>query len=1361
MENRLIHTECPRCSKSFELDASLVGKKGKCDSCETKFIIEESVVIDEAVVDTRPVSPAKSSGGASWVAIALLLATGAGAYFYLSTDTTIREGAVVNGEVSQSLVAESEGSVKDVTAEGGAPVVDEPLKEVFPVVENFENVDIRAYRKLYPAVFAGWTPSRADQANEARNVGDYLGPLGVRVRPHSQFYQGRAAFAAIVPESIRTADGKLGLPAAEVVQIAPGSPSEGHLQLGDLIVGVEGEMLKSGDDYRPEWKFMHKNSRMLQLMMGEMIDKAQGRGDIKLTVLRYPKEKKEHFSRDLKLAGGRVSTERIAVNAGDEIRLIVETNGSSDHDHFAWLSPKLRGSKGELSLADEAKIKPVSAKTGWGKVSYGKNLSGNALSEAGIGVHGYSELVFVVPEGYDSFETAMQVTHGRADLKARVVVAKAQQRLPVVRKELWSGKAGNKNVGVQEFDIELPSDGLVTLESDSFDGKLGGDGTVWLDVVVEGDYGTKSLFEMPSVVLRAGYGRARISTEEPLKIKDIEYKQSLNLHAHGVATWKIPKGTKKIKGLFAAISHGTVQPKVFYTNSALPLTGLHKEKLVELRYPIGKTGSFSATYPKNCPKTDQTVKRQTEWLAVQQRENGSWPRLAGYTKDGWDTSWCALALMSSGDSKYDSQVRKAAYYIAYDSLPSDWIAERAMRLIFLGEYYLRTKDSKIVAGIQMAYQQVIACCKTDYMSGHKVNGFGYGIAGQHYGTGHLALALAVAKQTPIAFDRELVGGVIRHAGEVCMNGTYAYGRGRKMARSDKRDYSGGNAMSGPGLLGVQIGGGHKSAVRESVERMEASIGDGDNSHASSSLAFIFSSLALSTADEDVFLKHMQNFKYKMTIDDNWDGGFHKSHFPLDFQGGENVTANNIRSAGSILVLNSLKRNLSITGKKELWSKDSIETVAVSEWGGQVHSYYLRNWCIVNEMLGSQAPSELKAGIKMMHELPRTLELVPETRKLVNKYAPTMIDEILSNKSLSGTKRAYAIELLVGLDFKIYTSQKEGKQQVDLAVHLPLQQLNWLDGKKEEMYEKSLFPLEAKVEVAAFNLSEMIEFNVDSLKGVNHKEGVRKFKATKPLKDANKTEFPGAARITFKLGGKEVTYKRPMKFNSELSFSNDSNLRLISLKLKMAPRAIFQSQPLVISGIAFDCMFPKERMLEVVAAEDGAAINVHEGDDVTALISSDSFICGWVYELKFDKLSQVKIIKAKGHEVTEGSIEGDIEALYDFKSETSVKFKGAMIYDFGADVELNGLDAATGSHLNLKVWYQKDGEWVPVVWDSYSPHTNYGPTFPATKARLWKVQTYGNRSVAFKTLRFYFNSNMLKKHAKFPQMSDSKFAPEAR
>lgn len=1277
----------------------MAGRKGRCDNCDTKFLIEETIIeplpAAAPAPDWKPSrTPIKKNSNTPLVLLCLVLVLGAGGYWAFTPmqepgepsrvaknapsdlaenpTTSAKPAPPVSEKAAVEEIApldsapdegEGEGDlVKNASAEKTIEKIEEPeerpnaqetaeatpikeapvavipaevapvvpsLQESFPVRTEFSHVDIREYQDTYPDVFQGWMPNEVSQADEAKAWGSYLGPLGIRVRSHASQLQGRAAFAAIVPVAIQTAEGELGIPAAEVVQIAPGSPSENHLQLGDLIIGIEGEMLKSGNQYRPDWKFMHKDARELQLMLGEKIDQGQARGDIRLTVLRFPE-------------------------------------GASEH-------------------------------------------------------------------------------------------------LPVFKKELWSGTGGSESVGLQKFDIEVPAGGYITLETNQFDGNIHGDGAVWLDVTLEGDYGRKKLLEMAPDSAHAGYGRPEFITDKTFSHKGKTYQQALNLHANGEAKWLLPEGTKRIKGSFAALSYGQVQPKVHYTNEALPLSGTHKEHIVELRFPIGKTGSFSNTYPKNCPKTEQMVSRHTEWLAAQQREDGSWPRLRGYTRDGWDTSWCALALMSSGDSKYDEQVKKAAYRIAYADAPSEWTAERAMRLIFLSEYYLRTKDEKIVAGIQAAYYQLLDCAKTDYMAGHKVNGFGYGIAGQHYGTGHLALGLALASRTPITTSKGLVSNIIRHAGEVLVNGTYAYGRGRRMARDYSREHSGGNAMSGSGMLGVQIGGGHLSAVKEHIERIDASIGDGDNSHATSSLAFIFSSLAIATSDESVFLKHMQNFRYKMTIDDNWDGGFLKSAFPLDLASGEGVTSNTIRTAGYILVLNGLKKNLAITGKTEHWNKNYIPTVAVSEWGGQVHSYYLRNWALAKEILGNRAPKELDQGIRAMYSLPRTLELVPKSREIVLRSAPTIIQRINSLGNLSKTDRAYAIELVSGLDFKIYTEKKGNEQEIKLHINQPLHQLNWLDEDKEEMFKRSPFPLRAKVEITADNIADIVSFETDGTKDFNLDEGTRNFSVTKPLKDSAIEEFEGVAKITFKIGNTAVSYDRPLKFNTEFAHSNHYNLRRLQLKLRRAPRAYFQSQPLMIAGIPFDCMYPKEMMLEVQGPADGSAVNLHEGDEVLVDLASENFICAWVHSIEYETPTQVSIIKAQSQKSIIGKLNGNKNHLYDFDLSTSCELvsansKSVIEYDFGRDVTLNGLDAAFGGNCFIRVWYRDRDAWVPLVWDNYSVNTGHHPVFPDTSARVWRLEIQHGGNMQFQTLRFYHNPNMQLKHARLPQMDSAKFIP---
>lgn len=1376
--NDQITTTCPNCEKSFEVSASNLGNKGRCDQCQTKFIIHESTPKQPSPAP-KSTPPSKKSSSNSQLTVALILACAIGGYIAY-TKTIPTEKSSTSAPQTQPTPTEIPDSKptpqgKSITKVEQTTPTKPPIKPQpqvaqksstftpFPVKTQFSKIDIGQYFKTYPDVHQGWMPDTADKADEAKTWGNHYGPLGIRTRSHAPQLQARAAFAANVPRSIQNHQGGLGLTASEVIAIAPGSPAENHLQIGDLIIGIEGEMLQSGNQYRPDWKFMHKDARELQLMFGEKIDQAQDRGDIKLSVLRYAADSKPHLSRDLKFADGTIATQKIPVNSGDEIQLIVDPKSNNESDHLAWINPTLTGKKGTLNLADTSKINPTQASTGWGKVTYGKDLDGNDLGANSIAVHAPSTLTFTVPQGYDTFETSLKVTKNEANLNVKINIASQPQPLPITQKELWAGIGGNQSVPPQTFDVEIPTDGYITLESGQFDDNIHGDGTAWLNVTIEGEYGTKNLFERTPESMTAGYGRPELSTDKPFTFKEITYNQSLNLHAHGTAKWKIPAGTKRIKGTFAAISYGAVQPKIYITNLALPLTGIHKDKVVELQFPIGKTGSFSNTYPKDCPKTDLTVQRQTNWLAAQQLENGSWSRLRGYTGDGWDTAWCALALMSNGEAKYNEPVRKAAYYLAYENAPSEWTAERAMRLILLSEYYLRTQDEKIIPGIQAAYFQLLDCCKTDNMAGHKVNGFGYGIAGQHYGTGHLALAMALASRTPITIDTNKVNAIIQHAGVVCVNGTYAYGRGRRQARDNSRSHSGGNAMSGPAVLGIQIGGGHTSSVKEHTERIEASIGDGDNSHATSTLAFIFSSLAIAAADEDVFLKHMQNFKYKMTIDDNWEGGFLKSAFPLDFQGGESVTSSWIRSAGSILVLNALKHKLAITGKKELWNQQPITTTPPSEWGTQIHSYYLRNWCLAKELLGNKAPRQLDQSIRLLNALPRTIQLVPETQALVTKFAPQLIKLIANNRSLNPTQRAYAIELICGLDFKIYTKKSDNNQTVELEINQPFHQLNWLDQDKAQAFNQSPLPLQTKVEINSPNLTENILFETNTTEGFNLDLGTKKLSTTKPLKKPTLENFEGSAKITFKIGETSINYTRPLKFNTEFSHSSNYNLRRLKLKLKVAPRAYFQSQPLIIAGIPFDCMYPAERMLNVTYPTKETAINIHEGDEVIVDLASENFICPWVHTMEFKKDTQVTALKPQSITPIIGKIEGNSDNLLDLNQQTECNFIGQnsktiLEYDFGQEVTANGLDANYAGNTFMRIWVKKQDTWIPLVWDNYSVSTGQHPTFPDTKARLWRIEIQPGARKTFQSLRLYHNPHTFAPRKPLPQQTSKTVIP---
>lgn len=243
----------------------------------------------------------------------------------------------------------------------------------------------------------------------------------------------------------------------------------------------------------------------------------------------------------------------------------------------------------------------------------------------------------------------------------------------------------------------------------------------------------------------------------------------------------------------------------------------------------------------------------------------------------------------------------------------------------------------------------------------------------------------------------------------------------------------------------------------------------------------------------------------------------------------------------------------------------------------------------------------------------------------------------------------------------------------------------------------------------------------------------------------------------------MAYERPLKFNTEFAHSNNYNLRRMKLRLRMAPRAYFQSQPLVISGIPFDCMYPAERMLEVAGPANGDDVNIHEGDKVTVDLASENFICPWVHSLEFSEASQVDIFKPRIQKSIRGSIIGNSNHFHDFDHSTSCELvseesKSIIEYDFGKDVTLNGLDANYDGSCFIRVWYKAEETWIPLVWDNYSVNTSHHPTFPDTTASVWRLEIQHENKINFQTLRFYHNRHLISKRGSLPQSNHPKCLP---
>ena len=120
-----------------------------------------------------------------------------------------------------------------------------------------------------------------------------------------------------------------------------------------------------------------------------------------------------------------------------------------------------------------------------------------------------------------------------------------------------------------------------------------------------------------------------------------------------------------------------------------------QQKEAVFRLPV--IGSFTATFPYNDPKSDRVLAGACDWLAAHQRPSGRWEA----DGDGYVTvsSYAALALLASGDPKYEPNLRAAADALLKTSLDpatDTLIGWKYNHLAwFLSEYYLQTRDPAI------------------------------------------------------------------------------------------------------------------------------------------------------------------------------------------------------------------------------------------------------------------------------------------------------------------------------------------------------------------------------------------------------------------------------------------------------------------------------------------------------------------------------------------------------------------------------------------------------------------------------------------------------------------------------------------
>jgi Family of unknown function (DUF6288) len=181
-------------------------------------------------------------------------------------------------------------------------------------------------------------------------------------------------------------------------------------------------------------------------------------------------------------------------------------------------------------------------------------------------------------------------------------------------------------------------------------------------------------------------------------------------------------------------------------------------------------GSYSPTFPQNCPKSALILSELLTYLRQTQNAAGYWEGLGGHENH----VFAGLALLSDGSAASMTAAGKLANYYKNETngpIPADGLNnwKYIAAAIYLSEYYHKTNDATVLTKLNSIYGYLLASQYTNVSQivpgafGSDPTIFGFGGWGHNPGfegygpicmtTGQGALALALMKRVGVNVDR--------------------------------------------------------------------------------------------------------------------------------------------------------------------------------------------------------------------------------------------------------------------------------------------------------------------------------------------------------------------------------------------------------------------------------------------------------------------------------------------------------------------------------------------------------------------------------------------------------------------------------
>ncbi len=478
----------------------------------------------------------------------------------------------------------------------------------------------------------------------------------------------------------------------------------------------------------------------------------------------------------------------------------------------------------------------------------------------------------------------------------------------------------------------------------------------------------------------------------------------------------IPAGKWQLSGTLTAKRSASVKIE---TLPYVELPHVFDKYTKEIELKIPKIGSFGSSFDPNGEKAQNYSQMLAHRIATQQNEDGSWSAKS-YGTPAFYTAMCGIGLLSTNDPQYSSHIRKAAYYVANG--PWDkWTYTYGLRLTFLGEYYLRTKDKGILPGLKTHLAESRQYILADYTAGHGSNP-GYGGSGYIGGGGMLACGLAVASHTPAASteDKIILDKMLERVQQIAPNGKVPYGRAYNGVEKEPVKGQGGSCGTGPYFFASLIRGGASHFVKTAAKRYGCGPwGTAENGHATQTLHFVWGALASANCGSKAHRGCMNSYLWKFTTLREFDGFVNQNNFRTEYHNGDGVIgAPYWRTAGYLLLMNAHKRNLAITGSAKFRAKKFKNTPLVFHRDMASYNFIKRSWYLAEAILGEHTPKSMASSIKRLEALPKDENLGANLRKFLKSHAITVARDIIALKKTAKNINTYQLaESVLGVSFE--------------------------------------------------------------------------------------------------------------------------------------------------------------------------------------------------------------------------------------------------------------------------------------------------------------------------------------------------------